>query len=382
MYLRINDLAKIVTVVLCVMFLTINSISGQVVGVNPDGSTRALTTALPFLLINPDSRGGGLGDAGVAISDNANSVFWNPAALSFTEKRYGFAVNYTPWLRALGIPDINLAYLPAYFKINEKSGVVNIALTNFSLGEINFTDATGADIGNYNANEFSFSAGYSLKITDKMSIASNLRFARSNLTGTGTYGGLPVAPAQTFAGDVAMFYTKDFNVKTSSGQLPLNLRVGMNISNIGAKVSYSTSGRKDFIPTNLRLGWALKAEIDQYNTITLTNDFNKLMVPSEGGASSKPLLSGMFGSFADRSFGEEMKEITVSIGAEYWYNKLFAVRAGWFWEDPNKGNRKFITLGAGLRFKVFTLDFAYLAPFEQNHPLQNTLRFTLAFDFE
>ena len=187
------------------------------------------------------------------------------------------------------------------------------------------------------------------------------------------------------AGDIAFYYKKDMRMNSGSGPMPVQFSSGINISNIGPKVSYTAAtANKDFIPINLRLGYAFKFFLDDYNSVTFTNDFNKLLVPSEGGRSNKPLLTGMFGSFGDAEggFGEEMSEFNISAGFEYWYRELFAARAGFFYEDPQKGNRKFITLGAGIRYNVFGLHFAYLAPLQQNHPLQNTLRFTLTYDFE
>lgn len=347
---------------------------------NLAGQTKAITTAVPFLMICPDSRSGALGEAGVAIADNGNALYWNPSTLAFTQKKFGFNVNYTPWLRGLGIPDINHAFLPFYYNLGDKGGVIGAALTFFSLGNIQFTDAAGNNIGEFNPAEFAFATSYTRKITDAFSAGISLRYIYSGIAGSQSIGGVSTNAGQSFAGDIHMFYTKDFKFRRTTD---MNIKWGVNISNIGAKMNYTASNQRDFIPTNLRIGYALTAYLDEYNSITLTNDFNKLLVPSEGGRSDKNLLSGIFGSFSDApgGFGEELSEINVSLGLEYWYNKLFSVRAGYFYEDPNKGNRRFITMGAGIRFKVFTVDFAFLAPIVSNHPLQNTLRFTLGFDF-
>lgn len=368
--------------VMCATILGLNSTQAQSLGNrNTAGQTKAITTAVPFLIICPDSRSGALGEAGVAIADNANALYWNPSTLAFTQKRMGFNVNYTPWLRALGIPDINHAFLPFYYNFGEKGGVAGASLTFFSLGNIQFTDASGNNIGEFNPAEFALSGAYTRKITDAFSAGVSLRYIYSGIAGSQAIGGVTTNAGQSFAGDIHFFYNKDFRFRNTTD---MNFKWGVNISNIGAKMNYTASTRKDFIPTNLRVGYALTANLDEYNSITFTNDFNKLLVPSEGGRSDKNLLSGIFGSFGDAEggFSEELTEINVSLGLEYWYNKLFAVRAGYFYEDPNKGARKFVTLGAGVRFKIFSVDFAFLAPLEQNHPLQNTLRFTLGFDFD
>lgn len=340
----------------------------------------AITTAVPFLTISPNARNGSLGETGVANTYDASAEFWNPAALAFAENKFGFQVGYSPWLRALNIPDINLAYLPAYYNFGEQGGVAALSLRFFSLGNIQFTDEQGNNIGQYNASEFALGTSYAHVITEKLAIGGGLRYVRSDLAG-GNVGGLGMfRAANTACGDIALMYRTDFEM----GNMPSRFGWGVNIQNIGAKVSYNDgSSRRDFLPTMLRLGWSLRTEIDDYNSFAFMNDFTKLLVPSAGGASQKNVLSGMFGSFGDApgGFKEELREINLSLGAEYGYNDLFFVRAGYFYEHKLKGNRQFLTLGAGLKFKVFTLDVSYLTPFTQNHPLQNTLRFTLGFDF-
>ena len=348
--------------------------------VNPGGSDiKAITTAVPFLLITPDSRSGGLGDAGVAITDNSNATHWNLSALAFSQEKFGVGISYTPWLRQL-VPDINLSYLSGHYNMGERAGVIAASIRYFSLGKIEFTDDNAIKYGEFNANEFAMDAGYTRKITDNFSAGVALRFIYSNLAANANVGSFETKPGISAAGDINMLYTKDFE----SGALPMNLRWGLNISNMGAKISYTNSNNRDFIPTNLRLGAALRTNLDDYNSLTVTTDLNKLMVPSEGGQSDKTLLDGMFTSFGDApgGFKEEISEINLSAGLEYWYNNLFAARAGIFLEDANKGNRKFITLGAGIKYNVFGLDFAYLASLQQAHPLQNTLRFSLNFAFD
>ncbi|MBX3101314.1 MAG: type IX secretion system outer membrane channel protein PorV [Bacteroidetes bacterium] len=358
-------------------------------GVSGQESQRAITTAVPFLLICPDSRSGGMAEAGVAVAEGANALYWNPSRLTFSEKRYGAAINYTPWLKYI-IPDINHAYLPAYYNFGEKGGVVGGSLTFFSLGNIQFTDENGIETGNYNASEMALSGSYSIRITETFSTGISLRYINSNLAGnTNLGGGISTQPANSFAGDIHGAWQKDFDFQAnkSAPEIPMRFAWGFNVSNIGAKMRYTDVGRRDFLPMNLKLGYALTAELDSYNKLTFTNDFNKLLVPSYIPGPTDPeknIISGAVSSFGDArgGFGEELSEINVSLALEYVYNDLLAVRGGYFYEDPGKGNRKFITLGAGLKFKVATLDFAYLAPLQQNHPLQNTLRFSLSFDFE
>ncbi|MCS7296779.1 MAG: type IX secretion system outer membrane channel protein PorV [Bacteroidia bacterium] len=346
---------------------------------NPAGQIRAITTAVPFLLICPDARSGGMAETGVALPPNMYSMHWNVGALALAESRAGLAFSYTPWLRALGIGDINHFYLPAYAHLGEKAGTIGGTLTFFSLGQIEFTDNAGLKTGEYDANEFAISAGYSRLLASNLSAGVALRYIQSNLTGATTVGGLTTQPGRSVAGDVGFYYQKDWTLKVKPQPLPLTFRWGAHISHIGAKMAYTASGQRDFIPTNLRLGYSFTLQIDDFNRFTIANDFNKLLVPSAGGAAQVALLEGMFRSFGDAPGGwrEELSEIYWSIGAEYDYNRLFKVRGGFFYEDPMKGNRRFLTLGAGFQFRRLGIDIAYLTSLVQNHPLQNTLRFTL-----
>lgn len=355
-----------------------NNTAGQDIG------SKTITTSVPFLLVTPDSRSGAMGETGVAFTDDANAMHWNPSALAFVDDQMGFSMSYSPWLRALGIPDINLMYLSGYYNVGEKGGVIGSSLRYFSLGEIQYTDILGESIGQDKPSEFALDVAYARRVTEKLSAAVSLRYFNSRLSSSGSI--TPDSrPVNSVAGDLSFFYNSDFKIKSAGEDLPVNFSAGMNISNIGPKVSYSPdSENRDFIPVNLRLGYAFKFHVDEYNSVTFTNDFNKLLVPSEGGRSDKALLEGMFGSFGDAEggFSEELSEINIAAGFEYWYRELFAARIGYFYEAPEKGNRNFITLGAGLKYNVFGLHFAYLAPLEQNHPLQNTLRFTLTYDFQ
>ncbi|MEL6192093.1 MAG: type IX secretion system outer membrane channel protein PorV [Bacteroidota bacterium] len=370
---------KLAVTITCLVFLCVPGKNLFAQNTAGQEGTRTITTAVPFLLVAPDSRAGGMGEAGVAVTDDANALHWNASAMAFFENQLGFSMSYSPWLRSLGIPDINLMYLSGYYNAGEKAGVIGASLRYFSLGDIEFTDGLGQPIGSDKPNEFAVDVGYARKVTPNLSAAVTLRYIYSRLASNANIG-QPINPVNSIAGDLSFLYNTDFSLSGS----PINFKAGLNISNIGPKVSYTdNTADQDFIPVNLRIGYAFKVQVDDYNSITFTNDFNKLLVPSEGGNSDQALLQGIFGSFGDATggFSEEVSEINVSAGFEYWYRDLFAARVGYFYEDPNKGNRQFITLGAGIKYNVFGLHFAYLAPLEQNHPLQNTLRFTLTYDF-
>ena len=346
-----------------------------------------ITTGVPFLMIAPDSRSGAMGDAGVALSPDANSQHWNPAKYAFIENDMGIALSYTPWLRNL-VSDINLAYLVGYKRLDDKQ-VMSASLRYFTLGDITFMSEYGDPTGQQSPNEFAVDLGYTLLLSEKFSGAVAIRYIRSDLTGGQLVNGVETHAGNSFASDIAFYYQNQIRVNRKMS----TLAAGINISNIGAKISYTDGATKDFIPTNMKLGLSYKTEMDKYNTLTFAFDANKLLVPTPdtasvdiltGLGSTKSPISGIFSSFSDAPGGmkEEFKEITFSVGAEYWYNKQFAIRAGYFYEDATKGNRKFFTAGAGLKMNVFALDFSYLLPVAQNNPLANTLRFTLSFDFD
>jgi len=364
--------------------------------------SRVITTAVPFLIIAPDARSGGMGEAGVASDPDANSMHWNPAKYAFIDKKFGFAMSYSPWLRQL-VNDINLAYLAGFYKIDDRQTVA-ATLLYFSLGDITFTDEFGEDLGTYNPNEFSLDATYSRKFSEVISGAVAARFIYSNLTQGQFVQGAETSAGTSIAADVAVYYHKEIDL----GGMGSELSWGINLSNIGNKISYSkTAIKKDFIPTNLRLGAALKMNFDDYNSLSVLLDFNKLQVPtppiylrdSSGNPvyddENNPVISkgmdpnvntvqGIIQSWYDAPYGfsEEMREWAIAFGLEYWYAKQFSLRTGFFYEDKTKGNRKFFTVGAGLRYSVFGLDLSYLIPMEQQHPLENTLRFTLYFNFD
>ncbi len=386
---------KIISLILAVT-LCFAAFSQNVNGVDQIGrdNLNTITTAVPFLLISPDSRAGGMGDVGVATSPDANSLHWNPAKFAFVEDEVGFAVSYVPWLRAL-VPDINLSYLAGYKKLN-KNEAIAMELRYFTLGDITFTDVIGNNLGQYKPSEFAVGSAYSRKLSDQFSLAISGRYIYSNLTGGQSAGGITTNAGQSIAADVAGYFRKDIRIAKKDMELAL----GANISNIGNKVRYTETSTRDFIPINLRLGTALNADLDEYNKISFAFDINKLLVPTPpiyndsidgqidfGQDPNVSVVSGIFQSFGDApgGFSEEMREINFSVGTEYWYDDQFAVRAGYFNEHNTKGGRKFFTFGSGVKYNVFALDFSYLINASRaingNNPLANTMRFTLIFDF-
>jgi hypothetical protein len=348
-----------------------------------------IQTVVPFLTLAPDSRAGAIGDAGVATSADVFSMHWNPAKFAFIDGESGVGISYAPWLRNL-VPDINIAYLTG-FKRLDKRQVLSASLLYSSLGRVELTNESGTKLLDINPNEFSIDAAYSRLFTDNLSVGIAFRFIYSNLTSGVFVGGTETKPGTSFAADISSYYQKDMTLLGKEGQLAF----GLNFSNLGSKMSYSDSQVADFIPMNMRLGTAATIKLDTYNKITATIDLNKLLVPTTPvrDITTGEIISGkdpnvgvalaIFQSFYDApgGFKEELHEITYSYGLEYWYNSQFAVRGGYFHENATKGNRKYFTAGAGFRLKVFTLDFSYLMPLAQNHPLARTLRFSLSFDF-
>jgi hypothetical protein len=362
-----------------VSFAILNTLSAQGIQIGLDTTRNVITTAVPFLTISPDARSGGMGEVGVAISPDANSSYWNPAKLVFLDNQVGGTISYTPWLSKL-VPDMSIAYLSGYYKI-DKEQAVSLSMRYFDLGEIFFTE-DGENGTLFDPREYAFSGHYARKLTESFSLSVGMRYIRSNLTGSytsNTSASVEARPGSSVAADIAVYYIKDILLSGKN----THLAFGTNISNIGRKLTYTDEDNRDFIPTNLRLGTAVTTDLDPFNTITLALDFNKLMVPTPTATSNeKSLLSGMFGSFGDApgGFSEEIKEVIIAVGAEYWYNSTFAARAGYFSESVDKGNRKYLTLGLGFRYQVFGIDFAYLIPSQQDHPLKETLRFTLHFN--
>ncbi|MBT3621698.1 MAG: type IX secretion system outer membrane channel protein PorV [Flavobacteriales bacterium] len=377
--------------IICALSLVFNAFAQDPDYKDLTGGLNTITTAVPFLLISPDSKAGAMGDVGVATNPDANSLHWNPAKLAFVDDDMGFAMSYVPWLRAL-VPDINLSYLAGYRKLNDNEAI-GLELRYFSLGDITFTDQFGGTLGQYKPSEFALGTSYARKLSDNFSLAISGRYIYSNLTGGQAAGGIPTVAGQSIAADIAGYYTQPIRI---SGK-DVDLAIGGNISNIGNKISYTETAVRDFIPINLRLGTALGTEFDDYNKMSIALDINKLLVPTppvyEDGeivAGQDPdvsVVSGIFQSFGDApgGFKEEMREINYSIGTEYWYANQFAIRAGYFFEHDTKGGRKFFTFGSGVKYNVFALDFSYLINASRaingNNPLANTMRFTLVFDF-
>jgi len=348
------------------------------------GKQNTVTTSVPFLMITPDSRAAAMGDVGVATSADINSIYWNVAKYGFIEKESGISISYAPWLRSL-VPDVSFSHLAGYKKLDDRN-VISGSFRYFSLGDINFRDGDGKDLGSENPFEMAVDAGFTSKLSDNFAVGIALRYIHSNLTGKRI---AETKPGNAFAGDITAFYTGEYNDKT-------DYSIGLSLSNLGSKITFSTDENRDFIPMNMRLGTSWDFEIDEHNSFTAALDFNKLLVPTApvrndstgvieyGKENDVPVIQGIFQSFGDAPGGgkEELKEINWSIGLEYWYDKQFAVRAGYFNEPTTKGDRKYVTVGAGIKYKVFGLDMAYLVPVARRHPLENQMRFSLLFDLE
>lgn len=380
--------------VAAIMFIGLNSVHVDAQNLTTSeivGQQNVITTAVPFLTISPDSRAAGMGDVGVATSPDANSIHWNASKLAFAEKPSGFGISYAPWLRAI-VPDVHLSYLSGYSKISQNS-VVGGSFRYFSLGQINFTDVTGQDIGNFEPNEFAVDGFYATKLSDNMSLAVSLRFIYSNLTGTRTFNGISASPGMAGAGDISWYYKN----KIRKASMPTSYAIGAAITNLGSKITYTNSQEADFIPMNLRVGTSWTFDFDEFNSFTLSADLNKYLVPSQpvydennsdsivrGMNPNVPVIQGAYQSFFDAPGGyrEELNEIMISFGLEYWYAKQFALRAGYFHEAETKGARKYLTFGLGFRYNVVGIDAAFLAPIARSHPLQNQMRFSILLDLE
>ncbi len=348
---------------------------GTPIIIGQDSTNHVITTAVPFLGITPDSRAAGMGDVGAATSADANSAYWNPGKLTFIDKGYGASLSYTPWLAKI-VNDMKLLYLSGFYKINREQTVA-ASLKFFDMGDINLRDANNQDQGRYNPSEWAFDVTYSRMLTEHFGLGGTLRYIRSNLTGALQVNGVNAQAGESVAVDIGAFYTKQFTSRNAS------LNLGATINNIGSKMTYTSEATKDFIPTNLRIGGVYKTQLDISNSLSFALDFNKLMVPSPGpGNKSKSLLEGIFGSFSDAKggFAEELREITISSGLEYWYKDVFAGRLGYFFEAEDKGNRKYFTAGLGMRYNDLGFDVAYMVPTNKsNYALSETIRFTLMY---
>ena len=374
-----------------------------------------ITTAVPFMSITPDSRAGAMGEAGTALSASSTSLYWNTSMLTFAEDKSAISISYVPWLRQL-TNDIHLSYLSGYYKINDRHAIGG-ALRYFNLGEITFTDESANIIREDIPSEFELTAGYAFRLSDKMSVGINGKFAYSNLT-----GGLPVAGVETKPGvagatDISFTYSSD---EAKIGSTKGTYNFAATINNVGNKIAYSSasSGFRDFLPMNLKIGNAFVADFDAYNKVTFSFDVQKLLVPTPptyeiidgervriaGLENNVGVISGLLQSFYDAPgiiltdevsgdylqnedgscqikkgsrFLEELTEINLAAGMEWWYNDVFALRGGFFFEHNNKGARQYFNLGAGFKYNKFGIDISYLAALKRNNPLANTLRFTL-----
>ncbi|MBR4803656.1 MAG: type IX secretion system outer membrane channel protein PorV [Bacteroidales bacterium] len=359
------------------------------------GGQNYISTAMPIIMVSPDATAAGMGDVGVASKPDANSMHWNNAKLAFVEDKGGFSMTYTPWLRKLGVGDMNLLYLGGYYAVNNRS-TIGGSVMYYSVGEVEFRDEEGLDKGTYKPNEFSIDLAYSMKLTDEISLGASGRYLRSDLTQGQDVGTTSTRAGNAIAADIGVYYQNKLNATPS---MPGELALGLFISNLGSKISYSDDdNEKDFLPANLRLGGRYTLNADEFNQFSFILDLNKLLVPTppfydeEGNiiagkndrAEDISVMQGVFQSFYDAPNGmkEELQEIQVSVGAEYWYNQLFAVRAGYFFEHKNKGGRQYITFGGGIRYNMFTFDLSYLLALSRTqNPLANTVRISLGMNF-
>ena len=403
---------KKTSLLVLIVLLVSSQIQAQSMSQLSGKELNTITTAVPFLQIAPDSRGGAMGDVGCATSADINSQAYNPAKYVFNKNTFGISVSYSPWLRNL-VSDINLLYLSTYWRMTEMDAIA-FSLRYFSLGDIQFTDDMGNPTMQENPNEFALDFTYSRKLIDELSIALTPRFIYSDLTAGQYVGGQDTKAGLAGAADLSLFYEQELKAKKLESSI---LRAGFCISNMGNKMSYSGGTlRRDFLPTNLKIGLGYEMGFDEYNKLAITGEVNKLLVPTNPvyavdsignpaydqyhnriiAAGRDPDVSvpqGMIQSFYDAPgighngvnasvFAEEMAEIIWALGAEYSYRDLFFVRLGYFHESKYKGNRQFLSMGVGLKYNVFNIDVSYLFTTNgQTHPLANTLRFTLSFDF-
>jgi hypothetical protein len=368
-------------------------ISGQ------DPSRRVITTAVPFLNFAPDSRHSAMGDVGVATSPDANSTYWNAGKLAFIKDDYGFSLSYSPWLGKL-VNDMSLSYLSGYKRIDENSAF-GLDLRYFNMGDISLTDGRGNPIGEFNPRDIAIGGTYSRRLSANLGLGISARFIHSNLSGNmSASGGTESRPGISVGTDIGLYHQKPILVGQKEGVWSW----GVTLTNIGPKITYNSAEDLDYIPTTFRVGTAYMINLNATSSLTFALDANKLMVPTpptyktnsdgtlatdasgnliieEGKDPNRPLISGMFGSFNDAPGGsqEELSELTLSFGMEYLYANKFALRTGYFYEDDSKGGRRYFTMGAGFTMKRLGLDFSYLVPQVQNHPLAETLRFSLRY---
>lgn len=350
-----------------------------------------VTTAVPFLRISPEARAGGMGELGVATSADANAQFYNIARYPFAKSKGAAALTYTPWLKDLGLNDVYMTTAGGYYKIDDQQ-VISGSLRYFSLGNIQFTDNLGNDLNTFRPREFAIDAGYSRKLSDNFSLGVALRYINSNLAGGAAVNGVSYQAGNAVSGDVGLFYTTASPDGDGSGW-----NFGLALTNLGSKIGYTSDAtRKEFIPANFALGAVYTKVFNEVNKISAGVDVMKLMVPTPPALGdsaglekyySTGVVESWFTSWGDApgGFSEELREFYFAFGAEYWYNDQFAFRLGYFHEDQTKGNRQYFTMGAGIKYNIFGLNFSYLIPSGSGvnrNPLSNTIRFSLVFDFD
>jgi hypothetical protein len=379
-------LSAAVTLLMTGILPSANSQSAQPINV--------VTTAVPFLRISPDARAGGMGDLSLATSPDAASSYFNIGKVPFNTSKAGINLTYTPWLKKL-VNDVYLASVSGYYKLDETQAI-SASMRYFSLGSIQFTDNFGNNLQSANPREFGIDVGYSRKLSDKLGLGIGLKYIHSNLAGGFSGNGSTYQAGNSVAGDLGLYYHGLNTVGTGWA-------FGAALTNLGAKIAYTDNAdQKDYIPANFGIGTTYTKSFDESNKITFGLDINKLMVPTPPAASGntstdsanlvkyrgKSVVSSWFSSFGDApdGFSEELKEFQISTGAEYWYNNQFALRAGYFYENKTKGNRRYFTTGVGIKYNIFGLNFSYLIPSggsgNSQNPLSNTLRFSLIFDFD
>ncbi len=368
-------------------FLAINCVIAQ-------SEYRPVYATIPYLMITPDSRGGAMGDLGVATSPDVNSQNWNAAKYAQIKEKSGVTTSFTPWLRTL-VNDINLAYLAGYYRFDNRQAISG-SLKYFSMGTITATDDVGVPQYDFNPNEFSVDLGYSRLLSKHFSGSLVLKFIRSDINGGRSYSGQPYSPGTSYAADLGFYYQKPVEIRSTKGEFAW----GLSILNLGSKISYTEGSDKQFIPATLRLGARYKMDLDEYNSLSASVELSKLLVPtppeySDTSASGTPVIVAgrpiptslplsWIQSFYDApgGFNEELREIMISAGLEYWYREQFAIRAGYFHENRTKGNRKYFAVGIGLKLNVFFIDYSYLiSTTGKSNPLANTMRFTIGFLF-
>jgi hypothetical protein len=367
-------------------------LAGVVPSVQAQDRINVVTTAVPFLRISPDARAGGMGDLSLATSPDASSSYFNLGKVVFNESNAGLNLTYTPWLKRL-VNDVYLASMSGFYKLDENSAISG-SLRYFSLGSIQFTDNMGNALNTSNPREFGVDLGYSRKLSPRTGIGVGLKYIHSNLASGFSSGGNTYKPGSAVAGDIGIYHTRQNDAGAGWA-------FGLALTNLGSKIAYTDNAdQKDFIPANFGIGTTYTAVMDESNKLSFGVDINKLLVPTPPVSTGDPdqdaqnlsayrnkgVLSSWFSSFGDANggFSEEIKEFQLSLGAEYWYNNQFALRAGYFHEDKDKGNRRYFTAGVGIKYNVFGLNFSYLIPSgnaNNQNPLSNTLRFSLVFDF-